>query len=82
MEDSHRTYIDNILNTSINEDPKQFYSYIKQKKSGQSNIPVLKSNDKLISDPKEVTEALNSHFTSQFTREPSGLLPDMEGQPV
>ena len=41
LENSHRTYVDNILNTSINEDLKKFYSYIKQKKSGQSNIPVL-----------------------------------------
>ena len=82
LEDSHRTYIDNILNTSINEDPKKFYSYIKQKKSVQRNIPILKSNYKLISDPKEVAKALNSQYTSQFTREPSGCLPDMEGQPV
>ena len=26
--------------------------------------------------------ALNSQFTTQFTREPSGPLPDIEGQPV
>ena len=29
LENSHRTYVDNILNASINEDRKKFYSYIK-----------------------------------------------------
>ncbi|MCG7875845.1 MAG: reverse transcriptase family protein, partial [Candidatus Thiodiazotropha endolucinida] len=82
LENSHRTYVDNILNTSINEDPKKFYSYIKQKKSGQSNIPVLKTNDKVISEPAEVAEALNSQYISQFTREPSGDLPNVDEQPV
>lgn len=33
-------------------------------------------------DPKEVAQALNSQYTLQFTREPSGPLPDIVGQPV
>ena len=36
-----RDYID-ILNTNITENPKKVYSYIKQKKAGESSIPVLK----------------------------------------
>ena len=82
LENSHRTYVDNILNTSISEDPKKFYSYIKQKKSGQSNIPVLKTNGKLVSEPAEVAEALNSQYISQFTREPTGDLPNIDGESV
>ena len=82
LENSHRTYVDNILNTSISEDPKKFYSYIKQKKSGQSNIPVLKTNGKLVSDPAEVAEALNSQYISQFSREPTGDLPNIDGESV
>ena len=35
-----------------------------------------------MSDPTEVAEALNSQYTSQFTREPDGHLPDMDGEPV
>ena len=58
-ENSHRTYVDNIFNTSISENPKKFYSYIKQKKSGQSNIPVLKTQGKLVSEPAEVAEAIS-----------------------
>ena len=37
IQESHRSYVDNILNVSINDNPKKFYSYMKQKKSGQSN---------------------------------------------
>ena len=75
-------YVDNILNVSINDNPKKFYSNIKQKKSGQSNIPVLRSHGNLLSDPTEVAEALNSQYTSQFTREPDGHLPNIDGEPV
>ena len=62
IQEPHRTYmyVDNILNVSINDNPKKFYSYMKQKKSGQSNIPVLKSDGNLLSEPAEVAEALNS----------------------
>ena len=55
---------------------------MKQKKSGQSNMPVLKSDGNLLSEPTEVAEALNSQYTSQFTREPDGHLPDIDGHPV
>ena len=82
LENSHRTYVDNILNTSISEDPKMFYSYIKQKKSGQRNTPVLKTNGKLVSEPVEIAEALNSQYISQFTRKPTGDLPNIDGQSV
>ena len=83
LENSHRTYVDNILITSINEDHKKFCSYIKQKKSGQSTIPVLKTNGKLVSEPAEVAEALNSKYISQFTREPTtGDLPNIDGKSV
>ena len=48
LENAHRTYVDIILNTIINEDPKCFFLH-NQKKSGQSNIPALKTNGKLVS---------------------------------
>ena len=35
-----------------------------------------------MSDPTEVAEALNSQYTSQFTREPDGHLPDLDCEPV
>ena len=50
--------------------------------SRQSNIPVLKSDGNLLSEPAEVAEALNSQYTSKFTREPDGHLQYINGQPV
>ena len=52
------------------------------KRPGQSNIPVLRSDGNLLSDPTEVAEALNSQYTSQFTREPDDHLSDIDGNQV
>ena len=81
MQRAHRDYIDNILNTNITENPKKIYSYIKQKKAGESSIPVLKPDSVIISDSKEKAEARNMQYTSQFTREPDDDLPDIDDNP-
>ena len=81
LERAHRDYIDNILNTNITENPKKIYSYIKQKKAGESSIPVLKPDSVIISDSKEKAEALNMQYTSQLTREPDDDLPDIDDNP-
>jgi len=81
LEKAHREYFDNILNTSLTDNPKKFYSYVKQKRSGQSNIPALKHNDVIISDSEAKANSLNAQYTSVFTREPEGRLPTLEGPP-
>jgi hypothetical protein len=80
--EAHRKYFDDILNTSITDNPKKFYSYIKQKKSGQSNIPVIKRNTEILSEPKDKAIVLNDPYTPVFTREPPGQLPDIDGTPI
>ena len=82
LQRAHRDYIDNILNVNITENPKKVYSYIKQKKSGESSIPVLKPDNTIISDSTEKAEALNAQYTSQFTREPDDDLPELDNNPV
>jgi hypothetical protein len=82
IQEAHRKYFDDILNTSITDNPKKFYSYIKQKKSGQSNIPVLKRNTEILSEPKDKANVLNDQYTSVFTREPPGQLPDIDDTPI
>ena len=82
LQRAHRDYIDNILNVNITENPKKVYSYIKQKKSGESSIPVLKPDNIIISDSTEKAEALNAQYTSQFTREPDDDLPELDNNPV
>jgi hypothetical protein len=82
IQEAHRKYFDDILNTSITDNPKKFYSYIKQKKSDQSNIPVLKRNTEILSEPKDKANVLSDQYTSVFTREPHGQLPDIDGAPI
>ena len=82
IQEAHRKYFDDILNTSITDNPKKFYSYIKQKKSGQSNIPVIKRNTEILSEPKDKANVLNDPYTPVFTREPHGQLPDIDGTPI
>ena len=77
LQRAHRDYIDNILNMNITENPKEIYSYMKQKKSGQSSIPVLKPDNVTINDLQEKAEA-----SSQFTREPDDNLPEIDADPV
>lgn len=78
IQQTHRKYFDDILNTSMTDNPKKFYSYIKQKKSDQSNIPVLKWNTEILSEPKDKANVLNDQYTSVFTREP----PDLDDTPI
>ena len=69
------------MNTDIKENPKRFHGYIKHKKSGTSNIPVLKPHTNILSQPREKAEALSNQYTSVFTKEPTGNLPNIEGKP-
>ena len=82
IQKAHRSYIDNILDGAVKDNPKKFYSYIKQKRSGVSSIPVLKTNNSTISESDQKAEALNKQYTSVFTNEPNDTLPTMDGQPT
>lgn len=54
---------------------KQFYSYVKSKTKGKSNIGPLKVNDTIISDDAEICETLNNYFASVFTDEDTTNVP-------
>jgi hypothetical protein len=78
LETAHRNYVD-----KIKENPKRFDGYIKHNKSGTKffdNIPVLKPHTKILSEPTEKAEALSNQYTSVFTKEPTGNLPNIEGK--
>jgi len=45
----------------------EFYKYVKRRKGDRKNILVIKDNNaKLITDPKEKANSLNSYYGSQF----------------
>ena len=48
---------------------RQFYSYVNSKTKSKSNVGPLKVNGKVITEDSEITETLNTFFSSVFTRE-------------
>jgi len=48
----------------------EFYTYVESFKGNRENIPAIKNhNDKLITDPLEKANSLNSYYASLFSCE-------------
>ena len=80
LQRAHRDYyIDNILNINITENPKKVHCYIKQKKSGESSIPVLKPDNVIISDSQKRLKLWtpNTRHSS-----PDDNYPEIDSDPV
>ena len=65
-------YMENLFTPKETEDTvtpslKRFYGYIKHARSASSGIPPLKDDSKLITDPTEKAELLNSQFNKAFS---------------
>ena len=57
---AHWVYVNNILQTSLDENnPKPFWKYIKSKRNESFGIPSLEYNNKMYSDPRSKSEILN-----------------------
>ena len=50
----------------IRDNPKYFYTYVREKINQKTNLSVLKSNDLIITDPAEIAEEFQTHFKSVF----------------
>ena len=58
--------------------PKEFYSYIRQKRVNTSTIgPILDENGDFTSNEEEITSILNSFFASVFTAEDLSDMPEV-----
>ena len=58
--------------------PKLFYSYLNKKKTNKVNVgPIRREDGSLCHDDKEMTEILNKHYASVFTKEDPHL-PDKQ----
>ena len=65
---AHWDYVNNILQTSLDENnPKPFWKYIKSKRNESFGIPSLENNNMMYSDSRSKSEILNSQFKSVFT---------------
>ena len=55
---------------SAKTNPKLFYSYLNKKKTNKVNVgPIRREDGSLCHDDKEMTEILNNHYASVFTKE-------------
>jgi hypothetical protein len=43
---------------------------------------LFRRNTEILSEPKDKANVLNDQYTSVFTREPPGQIPDIDGTPI
>ena len=56
---------------------RQFVAYVKSKNKTKESIGPLLHNNVLHSDPSDMCNIFNEFFSSVFTREPAGILPEI-----
>ena len=59
---SHRNYVNNIIGSNLVENPKCFWSYVKQKRTDNIGVPTLKTGTKVCNSDIDKAEALNNHL--------------------
>ena len=70
VKESHNAYLNDVIGSSLTENPKKFWSYVRSCKSENIGIPPLKNDNSSISvTDKDKAESLNSYFHSVFTQE-------------
>ena len=70
VKESHNAYLNDVIGSSLTENPKKFWSYVRSCKSENIGIPPLKNDNSSISvNDKDKAESLNSYFHSVFTQE-------------
>ena len=75
LRQSYNTYMEDVLGPSLDENPKQFWSFIRSQRREAVGIPTLTVNGNNSATDKEKAEALNQQFTSVFTDEDISTLP-------
>ena len=83
---SYWTYLENIIDYTTDEQDRhtkqtKFWSFIKQTRKDSSAIPPLRSQGEMYSEAQAKAEILNDQFSSVFTRETPGPLPDKGPSP-
>ena len=69
VKESRSDYWNNVIEASLQESPKNFWSYARFCKSEDIGIPPLRYGNNLRTSLKSKAEALNSCFYSVFTQE-------------
>ena len=61
--------LERSLAKAAKKNPKQFYSYLKNKTSNRVSVGPLKEGDRVVTDDKQMADMLNTYFCSVFTHE-------------
>ena len=77
LKEARNAYISDYLGEAIEENPKRFWSYIKQLKKEEPGIADFEINGSIISDNKSKAEILNNQFSNVFTQEDLQNIPDI-----
>ncbi|KAI8514688.1 hypothetical protein Bbelb_072790 [Branchiostoma belcheri] len=72
MRRSYWRYTESLFSPTSSEEgsrpsQKRFWTYMKHQRSTTTGVPALKSNGKLITDPKQKAELLNKQFYTAFS---------------
>ena len=77
LKEARNAYISDYLGEAIEENPKRFWSYIKQLNKEELGIADFEINGSIISDNKSKADMLNNQFLSVFTQEDLSNIPDI-----
>ena len=69
LKSAREVYISDFLGDAIEENPKRFWSYIKQLRNDDPGVADFKIDNRIISDGKAKSELLSEQFSSVFTVE-------------
>ena len=67
MKSAHNNYLNNVIGGSLETNPKKFWSYVKQRRTEPSGIPILRDDTSIYINAKDKAKILNKHFQSVFT---------------
>ena len=69
VKESRSDYLNNVVEVSLQENPQNFWPFVRSCKSGDIGIPPLRYGNNLGTSDKSKAEALISYFYSVFTQE-------------
>ena len=82
VRNAHNNYVNTVIGGSLaSENPKSFWSYVKQMRTENIGIPTLSTKSRLCTTDKTKAEALNTQFKSVFTKESLNDIPDKGESP-
>ncbi|XP_030841013.1 uncharacterized protein LOC115923809 [Strongylocentrotus purpuratus] len=81
IKEARSLYVRDTLESAILEEPKRFWSYIKQLKQENSGVADLQQGEKTVSNDIDKANVLNEQFRSVFTNEPPGLAQSLGNSP-